>query len=80
MIFGVDKMLGGQVLLHGSEITLRNPRDAIRHGLGFITENRRDEGLFLRSSVRVNTVMVALDKILSYGFINYKQEAEETQP
>ena len=79
MIFGVDPRTGGQVFLHGKEIHLKNPRDAIRHGIGFITENRRDEGLFLRSSVRVNTVMVALHKILRCGMISYKEEARVTQ-
>ena len=79
MVFGVDPRVGGQVFLHGKEINLKNPRDAIRHGIGFITENRRDEGLFLRSSVRVNTVMVALHKILKHGMISYKEEARVSQ-
>ena len=79
MVFGVDPRVGGQVFLHGKEINLKNPRDAIRHGIGFITENRRDEGLFLRSSVRVNTVMVALHKILKHGMISYKEEARVAQ-
>ena len=79
MVFGVDPRTSGQVFLHGKEINLKNPRDAIRHGIGFITENRRDEGLFLRSSVRVNTVMVALHKILKHGMISYKEEARVAQ-
>ena len=79
MVFGVDPRTSGQVFLHGKEINLKNPRDAIRHGIGFITENRRDEGLFLRSSVRVNTVMVALHKILKHGMISYKEEARVSQ-
>ncbi len=79
MIFGVDKKIGGKVFLNGKQIDLKNPRDAIRHGIGFITENRRDEGLFLRSSIRVNTVMVALKKILTHGFISYKKEREVSE-
>ncbi len=76
MVFGIDKKAGGSVLLGGREVTIKSPRDAIKHGIGFITENRRDEGLFLRSTVRVNTVMVALKKILKHGFISYKTEKE----
>jgi ABC-type sugar transport system ATPase subunit len=76
MIFGIDKKAGGDVYLNGRRVELKSPRDAIRRGIGFITENRRDEGLFLRSTVRVNTVMVALGKILRYGFINYGREKE----
>lgn len=74
MIFGVDKKQSGKVLLHGKEVTPKNPRDAIRQGFGFITENRRDEGLLLHSSISTNTVIVALNKILKFGLIDYKEE------
>ncbi len=74
LLFGVDKKTSGMLLLNNSEIEIKNPRDAIKNGMAFITENRRDEGLFLKSSVSVNTVMVALDKILKYGLINYKEQ------
>ena len=60
---------------------IRSPRDAIRNGIGFVTENRKEEGLFLRSSIKVNTVMVALKKILKAGlyfdFNTEKAYAEE---
>lgn len=79
MIFGIDKKVSGKVLLNGTEVTLKNPRDAIKNGIGFITENRRDEGLFLRSTIRVNTVMVGLKKILNKGFISYKKEKEVSE-
>lgn len=76
MIFGADRKAGGQIFLNGQEVKILSPRNAIRHGIGFITENRRDEGLFLRSSVRTNTVMVALRKILRKGFISYRTERQ----
>lgn len=75
MIFGVDKKSGGKVFLHGKEVTLKNPRDAIRQGFGFITENRRDEGLLLNSTICTNTVLVALNKVLKFGLIDYKKES-----
>ena len=76
MIFGVDPLAGGEIFINGEKHVIRSPRDANHFGMGFVTENRRDEGLFLRSSVRVNTVMVALRKILKKGFINYRIEAD----
>lgn len=79
MIFGVDPKTGGELYIHGNKCEVQSPRDAIRYGLGFVTENRRDEGLFLRSTIRSNTVMVALKKILNKGFISYKREAEVAQ-
>lgn len=74
MIFGADPKAGGKVKVYGKEVNIHTPRDAIKMGIGFITENRRDEGLFLKSSVRQNTVVVALKKILKHGFINYETE------
>lgn len=77
MIFGADKRAGGEILIHGKAVNIKNPRDAIGRGIGFVTENRKEEGLFLRSSVKVNTVMVALKKILKSGFyFDFKKERE----
>ena len=79
MIFGVDPVVSGEIYINGEKRNIRSPRDAIAAGMGFVTENRRDEGLFLRSSIRTNTVMVALPKILKHGFISYKEEARVAQ-
>ena len=76
MIFGADPKVGGTVKVHGKAVNIRGPQDAIKKGIGFITENRRDEGLFLKSSVRQNTVVVALRKILNKGFISYEKERQ----
>ncbi len=75
MIFGVDKKAGGEILIGGRAVEIRGPRDAIGRGIGFVTENRKEEGLFLHSSVKVNTVMVALGKILKHGlYFDFKKE------
>lgn len=74
MIFGADSKVSGKIKIRGEEVEIRGPRDAIRKGIGFITENRRDEGLFLKTSIRQNTVVVALRKILKHGMISYEQE------
>lgn len=74
ILFGVDPKIAGSIKIYGKNVEFHNPRDAIHNGIGFITENRRDEGLFLRSSVRVNIVMVALKKIISRGLLDYKKE------
>lgn len=77
MIFGADKRLQGDILVEGRKAVINSPRDAIRYGIGFVTENRKEEGLFLRSSVKVNTVMVALKKVLKAGiYFNFKKERQ----
>jgi ribose transport system ATP-binding protein len=50
----------GTIRLGGEALSLRGPSDAIRHGIGFVTENRKEEGLVLAHSVERNINMVAL--------------------
>ena len=77
MIFGADKRARGEIFIDGKQVSINSPRDAIGMGNGFVTENRKEEGLFLRSSVKVNTVMVALKKILKAGFyFDFKKEKQ----
>ena len=75
LIFGADPKVHGKILIDGQEVHIRNPRDAIAHRIGFVTENRKEEGLFLRMPVRVNITSVAYKKILAAGtFFNFRKE------
>lgn len=56
-IFGVDPHKEGKIYLQGKEITIRNPRDAIKEGFGLITENRKTEGLILDFSIEKNITL-----------------------
>ena len=77
LIFGADKKVGGTIYIEGKEVNVRTPRDAIANEMGFVTENRKEEGLFLRQSVQRNTVMVAMKKILKLGIcFDFKLEKE----
>jgi len=68
-IFGADRPDGGEVLVRGQPVRIRSPRDAIRAGICYVTEDRKIEGLFLPMKVRSNIVASALDSFVSrYGF------------
>ncbi|MDR1904636.1 MAG: sugar ABC transporter ATP-binding protein [Treponema sp.] len=62
LIFGVDKAGQGKVFLRGAEITPKNPEDAIKAGLAFITEDRRRGGLVTNQSIENNMVLPSLRK------------------
>lgn len=54
LIFGADPRDGGRIFIEGEEVKIRTPSDAIRQGIGFLTENRKEEGLLLHLSITRN--------------------------
>ncbi|MCQ4088306.1 sugar ABC transporter ATP-binding protein [Saccharibacillus sp. JS10] len=75
-IFGLDKLDSGEIKLRGKKIQIRRPEDAVRHGIGFITEDRKDEGLVLDFSIRENMALPNLFSFTSKGFISSRKERE----
>ena len=73
-IFGEMKKTSGKVIKNGVELKINCPRDAINAGIGFLTENRKEEGLFLSKSVGWNIVSASLNKIKLKGFLNSGKE------
>lgn len=61
VIFGIDKKYGGTILIHGQHVDINHPQDAIRLGLGYLPEHRKEQGLFLDMSVMENLVSTDLN-------------------
>lgn len=78
-IFGSRKHKTGDVYLRGKKLRKLTPRGSIRAGLGFVTEDRKQEGLALQMTVRENACMVALQKSLIGVFISRRKEKANTQ-
>jgi ABC-type sugar transport system ATPase subunit len=76
LLFGADRADSGTVELDGVPLLLRNPRDAIRHGLCLLTEDRKAQGLILERSVRENFALAALPRLSRAGFVKARQERE----
>jgi len=60
MLFGADKRDSGMVELDGEPLRLRSPRDAIRHGLALLPEDRRNQGGLVELSVAANVTLPSL--------------------
>ena len=73
-IFGVDPHESGKLYFEGKEIHIKNPRDAIRHGFGFIKENRKTEGLILDFSIERNIALPSEERLAQSHVINDKKE------
>lgn len=75
-IFGVDPLDKGEIFLEGKNITINNPSSAIKEGIGFLTENRKEEGLILDYSLRDNISLPSIDGFIKKGIIDTKAESE----
>ena len=75
-ILGLHAVTNGQILLNGAEVKIKNFRDALhKFRIGYVTENRKEEGLFLDFPVRKNISVTILSKILQkLSVINPKKE------
>ena len=63
------------ISIDGSEVKITSPVEAINRRIGFVTENRKEEGLVLSHSVESNISMVALDRFSSvFGFLRRRRE------
>lgn len=69
-IFGVDHIDSGEITINGKLTKIINPSDAITQGIGFVTENRKDEGLILDFSVAENIIMPSLRDLVKNHMID----------
>lgn len=75
-IFGNIPVESGKIYIDGKEVTIKNPRQAIAAGIGFITEDRKTEGLLLEKSIAENIEIVNLNKVSKNSVISMaKQKA-----
>lgn len=70
-IFGADRIDGGDIQFEGRSVSIGSPSDAIKLGIGYLTEDRKRDGLVLNHSVEENTVLASIEKFMNgLGFIN----------
>jgi len=75
-VFGADKADRGRIFLHGSSepAQIHRPRDAVRNGIAFLTEDRKEQGLLLSLAVRKNISLARLGDISRFGWLNTSEE------
>ena len=66
--------ISGNVKINGKEVHLHSPRDAINHGLAYVTEDRKGNGLILSNPIRVNTTLANLKGVSNKGVIDIDKE------
>ena len=78
-IFGIDPISQGEIILEGKKVQLKNPSTSIKAGVGFLTENRKEEGLVLDFSIKDNISLPSIDEFRVRGLIDTKTEDEFVQ-
>ena len=76
LIFGADKKDSGKIFINGKEVTINTPEDAVAHGIGYLSEDRKRYGLIVDKSVEENTVISSLNDFVKGIFIDKAKSKE----
>lgn len=75
-IFGADPIDSGKIYISGKEVTIKDPRAAIKAGIAFLTEDRKGQGLVLAQTIRTNLVLANMKGFSKGMFLDEKRILE----
>lgn len=73
-LFGMTRPESGEVILKGEKVSFKCPADAIKHGIAYVTEDRKGEGLVLPMTIAQNITLASLKELSGQLFIHEKEE------
>jgi ribose transport system ATP-binding protein len=71
-------MISGEIFINGKKVEIKNPEDAVKSGIGYLSEDRKRYGLAVGMSVVDNAVLASFDNFTKLGIINEKRTEEAT--
>ena len=78
-IFGADPKTGGDIYINGQKVEINSPQDAVKYGIGYLSEDRKRFGIVVQKSVAENSTMAALENFVKGLFIDKKKENKIAQ-
>ena len=79
-IFGIDHKDSGEIMLAGKKAAFKAPKHAVENGLGFLPEDRKQQGVLLNQSIRINTTLASLKQVkYAMDVINGKKEKQTVE-
>lgn len=78
-IFGIDHITGGNISVRGKTCSIRSPRQAINLGIGYLTEDRKSQGLIMVLSLKDNICLPSVDQFSRLGFMDSKAEVRAAE-
>ena len=79
LIYGADQRDSGQIWVSGKLCKINNPQQAVQHSIAMVSEDRKEQGLLLPQSVRVNTTLAGIGQVARAGWLKLQQESEVAQ-
>lgn len=79
LLVGADPRTAGTIAIHGQEVAIHSPRDAVKCGIGYLSEDRKTIGLAVGLSVADNAVLADLDQFTRGGVVNESKISRETE-
>lgn len=79
-VFGADPLEAGEIFVHGGKAIIKSPADAVAHGIGYLSEDRKHFGLATGMDVQTNVALASMGRFLRNGiFLDQKAIAETAQ-
>ncbi|GLC78555.1 sugar ABC transporter ATP-binding protein [Lacrimispora brassicae] len=78
-IFGADKKDGGEIFVNGEKADIRSPEDAVKAGIGYLSEDRKRYGVIVEKTVAVNTTMSSIKQFTKGLFLDSKAEVRTAE-
>jgi len=78
-IFGADPLESGEIIIHGGKAVIRQPADAVAHGIGYLSEDRKHFGLAVGMDVQANIALSSMGRFTKAGFMDQRAIREVAQ-
>ena len=78
-LFGADPKTSGDIYINGQKVTINSPEDAVKHGIGYLSEDRKRYGIVVQKSITENSTMATMEEFMSGFLINKAKEKQVTE-
>ena len=77
-LFGADPKQSGDIYINGEKVTINSPEDAVKHGIGYLSEDRKRYGIAVQKTITENSTLATLKEYMAGLFINKSTERAVT--
>ncbi|MCR5487557.1 MAG: sugar ABC transporter ATP-binding protein [Lachnospiraceae bacterium] len=78
-LFGADPKTGGDIYVNGEKVTINSPQDAVKHGIGYLSEDRKRFGIVVQKTITENSTLASMENYMNGPFIDKAAEKEVTE-